>query len=40
MNEEIIAINQDPVVGKAVIPFRWGSDVRTIVFYVTIHLDR
>ena len=30
MNEEIIAINQDPAVGKAVRPFRWGSDVRTI----------
>ncbi|RPD75352.1 glycoside hydrolase family 27 protein [Lentinus tigrinus ALCF2SS1-7] len=26
MNDEIIAVNQDPVVGKAVTPFRWGSD--------------
>jgi len=24
MNQEIIAINQDPVVGTAIIPFRWG----------------
>ena len=29
-NEEIIAINQDPVVGKAVSPFRWGTNVRSI----------
>ena len=27
-NEEIIAINQDPVVGTAVSPFRWGINVR------------
>ncbi|KAH9917692.1 uncharacterized protein BXZ73DRAFT_53322, partial [Epithele typhae] len=25
-NSEIIAINQDPVVGKAVQPFRWGGN--------------
>ena len=27
-NEEIIAINQDPVVGTAPSPFRWGINVR------------
>jgi alpha-galactosidase len=26
-NHEIIAINQDPVVGKAITPFRWGINV-------------
>ena len=26
-NEEIIAINQDPVVGTSVTPFRWGEVV-------------
>ena len=26
-NEEIIAINQDPVIGTGVVPFRWGIDV-------------
>ena len=26
-NEEIIAINQDPVVGTGVVPFRWGINV-------------
>ncbi|KAI0739213.1 glycoside hydrolase [Daedaleopsis nitida] len=25
-NEEIIAINQDPLVGRAVTPFRWGAN--------------
>jgi alpha-galactosidase len=28
MNEEIIAINQDSVVGTSVSPFRWGVNVR------------
>lgn len=27
MNKEIIAINQDPVVGTSVTPFRWGINV-------------
>ena len=27
-NTEIIAINQDPVVGTAITPFRWGINVR------------
>lgn len=26
-NTEILAINQDPVVGKSVSPFRWGINV-------------
>ena len=26
-NEEVIAINQDPVVGTSVTPFRWGINV-------------
>jgi alpha-galactosidase len=26
-NREIIAINQDPVVGTGVTPFRWGINV-------------
>ena len=26
-NPEIIAINQDPVVGTAITPFRWGINV-------------
>ena len=26
-NEEIIAINQDPVVGTSIVPFRWGVNV-------------
>jgi hypothetical protein len=27
-NKEIIAINQDPVYGESVSPFRWGTNVR------------
>ena len=27
-NREIIAINQDPVVGTGLTPFRWGRNVR------------
>ena len=27
-NQEIIAINQDPVVGTSITPFRWGVNVR------------
>lgn len=27
-NKEIIAINQDPVVGTSITPFRWGVNVR------------
>jgi hypothetical protein len=26
-NQEIIAINQDPVVGESISPFRWGTNV-------------
>ena len=26
-NDEIIAINQDPVVGTSISPFRWGVNV-------------
>jgi hypothetical protein len=26
-NQEILAINQDPVVGKSISPFRWGYNV-------------
>jgi len=33
-NEEIIAINQDPVVGTAITPFRWGFNVSIFVFIV------
>ena len=29
-NEEVIAINQDPVVGTSVTPFRWGINVRSM----------
>ena len=32
-NEEIIAINQDPVVGTAVSPFRWGINVCIFSIY-------
>lgn len=28
-NREIIAINQDPVVGTSISPFRWGINVRS-----------
>jgi alpha-galactosidase len=28
MNKEIISINQDPVYGESVSPFRWGTNVR------------
>lgn len=34
-NTEIIAINQDPVVGTAVTPFRWGLNVRPTYSKVT-----
>jgi alpha-galactosidase len=27
-NQEIIAINQDPVYGTSISPFRWGINVR------------
>jgi len=27
-NSELISINQDPVVGTAITPFRWGINVR------------
>jgi alpha-galactosidase len=26
-NQEILAVNQDPVVGKSISPFRWGINV-------------
>jgi hypothetical protein len=29
-NREIIAINQDPVVGTSISPFRWGINVRLL----------
>ena len=29
-NQEIIAINQDPVVGTSVTPFRWGENVSVV----------
>lgn len=29
-NKEIIDINQDPVVGESITPFRWGINVRSI----------
>jgi hypothetical protein len=32
MNHEIIAINQDPVVGTSISPFRWGINVRLVIF--------
>jgi len=28
-NREILAINQDPVVGESIAPFRWGVNVST-----------
>jgi alpha-galactosidase len=30
-NTEIIAINQDPVIGTAVTPFRWGINVGVFI---------
>ena len=30
-NQEIIAINQDPVVGTSVTPFRWGEIVSVVL---------
>jgi hypothetical protein len=34
-NSEIIAINQDPVIGSSITPFRWGINVRPIIpFYL------
>ena len=38
-NKEIIAINQDPVVGTSISPFRWGVNVRGS-FFVTIEALR
>ena len=37
-NQEIIAINQDPAVGTSVTPFRWGINVGTACFLLTISL--
>lgn len=31
-NHEIIAINQDPVVGTSISPFRWGINVSRYPF--------
>ena len=33
-NREIIAINQDPVYGESISPFRWGVNVRTFAHVV------
>ena len=46
-NTEIIAINQDPVVGTGVVPFRWGLNVRpnahcpshTLISVAGLHLQ-
>jgi alpha-galactosidase len=35
-NREIIAINQDPVVGTSIAPFRWGVNV--CAPYLVLHL--
>lgn len=34
-NREIIAINQDPVYGESISPFRWGINVRTFAHALT-----
>lgn len=36
-NTEIIAINQDPVEGKSIVPFRWGVNV-SLAYVSSLHL--
>jgi hypothetical protein len=33
-NQEIIAVNQDPIYGTSISPFRWGINVRHCLFGV------
>jgi hypothetical protein len=37
-NREIIAINQDPVFGTGITPFRWGVNVRAFFFSLGFNL--
>ena len=40
-NTEILAINQDPVIGTSVSPFRWGINVcGTSLPFAQTHLTR